>query len=127
MKRCPKCRQVKAPCHFYRSSKNAQGLAGYCKQCSRLAHRAWVRANPDKERNLQLKKLYGIGQADYLLLFKAQQGRCRVCQNRLAQLTVDHCHNTKKIRGLLCSTCNCGLGMLKHSVKNLIRAITYLS
>ena len=39
---------------------------------------------------------------------------------------MDHCHKTKKIRGLLCHTCNSGLGMFKDNIEYLKNAIKYL-
>ena len=39
---------------------------------------------------------------------------------------VDHCHETNQIRGLLCSSCNIGLGQFQDSIKLLSKAIDYL-
>jgi len=41
-------------------------------------------------------------------------------------LVVDHCHSTGKVRGLLCSNCNRGIGMLQERVDILQNAIDYL-
>jgi len=41
-------------------------------------------------------------------------------------LCVDHDHNTGKIRGLLCNTCNRALGLLKDNKQLLINALKYL-
>ena len=42
------------------------------------------------------------------------------------QLVVDHCHKTGKIRGLICDSCNVGLGRFKDNIDNLKNAIKYL-
>jgi hypothetical protein len=55
---------------------------------------------------------------------------CKICgisQDNLGHsLHVDHDHNTLKIRGLLCSQCNTGIGLLKENVEILKSAIFYL-
>lgn len=59
-----------------------------------------------------------------------QVGRCAICEKLLSQDTkhihVDHCHKTNKVRGLLCSNCNKGLGFFKDNTNSLARAILYL-
>jgi hypothetical protein len=42
------------------------------------------------------------------------------------ELVVDHDHNTGAVRGLLCHSCNTGLGHLGDSVETLARALDYL-
>jgi hypothetical protein len=58
-----------------------------------------------------------------------QGGRCGIC-NRLAAhdtaLHVDHDHKTKSVRGLLCSRCNQGIGLLREDPEILAGAISYL-
>lgn len=60
-----------------------------------------------------------------------QAGMCGICKNDLSkeinQVMVDHCHETNRIRGLLCRRCNIGLGMFKDNVGVLSEAIQYLN
>lgn len=42
-------------------------------------------------------------------------------------LFVDHCHDKKKVRGMLCNNCNTGLGYFKDDTTRLQRAIDYLN
>ena len=55
---------------------------------------------------------------------------CAICKTHSdllpRNLAVDHCHTTGKVRGLLCTNCNIGLGMLKDSSEILNLAIKYL-
>ena len=41
-------------------------------------------------------------------------------------MSVDHCHDTMKVRGLLCHRCNCGIGLLNEDITVLEKAINYL-
>ena len=54
-------------------------------------------------------------------------GHCHICCSPVERdCHIDHCHDTGKVRGLLCATCNKGLGLFKDSVPNLKAAINYL-
>lgn len=85
----------------------------------------------DMERERSYIKLYGITIADYERMFKQQNGKCGICgsdssfKGKINQnFSVDHCHVTGRVRGLLCVACNHLLGRYeKH--KNAI--ISYLS
>lgn len=79
----------------------------------------------DKRRNKTLSK-YGLSTLDYNKMFDEQGGKCKICNKEL-KLVVDHCHNTGKIRGLLCNGCNVGLGCFKDDKELLSLAVTYLS
>ena len=71
---------------------------------------------------------YGLTQDQYEQLLLEQTNQCAICNQEFATTPhVDHCHETGKVRGLLCRKCNSGLGMLKDNIDNLVRAITYLS
>jgi hypothetical protein len=56
-----------------------------------------------------------------------QDSKCAICQRPMKQPNVDHRHTDGLIRGLLCMTCNKGLGYLKDNVENLLRTISYLA
>lgn len=75
--------------------------------------------------------MLGITQTQYIELHKKQDGRCGICTHRLRSkrfkaFAVDHDHATGRIRGLLCGNCNTGLGLLKDSPDNLLRAIEWM-
>lgn len=59
-----------------------------------------------------------------------QKGLCKICHQppngRWKRLAVDHDHLTGKVRGLLCHSCNAGLGHFKDSVDALRSAISYI-
>jgi hypothetical protein len=82
-------------------------------------------------------RIYGITKKEYDLLFAKQKGVCLICGQTensftrtgkvITKLFVDHNHKTNKVRGLLCSGCNKGLGYFKDSPKLLGKAIKYLN
>ena len=99
--------------------------------------REWRKKNPRSPRESRLKYQYGITLADYERMLTDQGGVCWICgmanpqKNRWGEtpvaLHVDHCEATKKVRGLLCYRCNTGIGLLRHDVNIIKRAIDYLS
>lgn len=77
---------------------------------------------------------YQLTDEQFQKMLSDQQGRCLICQQlpegndpRMQKLHVDHCHVTGKVRGLLCSPCNKGLGHFKDNRTLLAAAIQYLS
>jgi len=84
-----------------------------------------------KERNRNRFYKYGITPDEYNELFNAHDGCCWICgahqSNFSVALYIDHDHETKKIRGLLCQSCNFLLGFSKDNVDILQKAIKYLT
>lgn len=78
-------------------------------------------------REERLKALYKLTLKDYEIMLVKQDNRCAIC-NRISEsvLHVDHDHESGKIRGLLCGSCNRGLGSLGDSIELLEKAISYL-
>lgn len=90
-------------------------------------------ARSKNQRTQFLRKKYGITQKDFETMLAAQLGCCKICgeqpnltNTKHNSLSVDHCHVTGKVRGLLCDRCNKGIGLLKDDVNRLISAIKYL-
>lgn len=70
-------------------------------------------------------------------MLKSQNNKCKICNTELEiaigrgkfknnTAVVDHCHKTNKIRGILCSKCNTGLGDFKDNAETIYKAFTYL-
>ena len=94
----------------------------------------WAKDNPEKHKNGQreskLKCKYGLSHEDWLAMWEGQDGKCKICEKpfiNLSKAFVDHDHKTGKIRGLLCSKCNGGIGFFDDNQKLIMRAINYLS
>ena len=103
----------------------------------RAAHmREYRKKHPDKFRSFDLKKSFGITLDEYNQILEKQNNVCAICGNpertrhnntdRVRNLAVDHCHTTGKIRGLLCTACNQGLGNFRDNPDFLAKAISYL-
>lgn len=96
----------------------------------------YYKANYEKVRNTDLKRIFGITFEEYKKKLIDQNGKCAICgesgngrslcNNNTTSLHVDHCHKTKKVRGLLCNRCNIALGMMRDDMQILSKAIEYL-
>jgi len=73
----------------------------------------------------ELIRKYGVDRRMYEAMYFDQDGTCLICEKREARV-VDHCHETGKVRGLLCVSCNFNLGWLE-SGNILNQATAYLS
>ena len=87
--------------------------------------------SPEKKkaygRRVNLWK-YGLSETDYDELLESQHGVCAICGTgpNGENLAVDHCHESGKVRGLLCQSCNTGLGRFRDNTDFLANAIEYL-
>jgi hypothetical protein len=111
----------------------------------KLARTKWRRENPDKvqeinerhaalrpdlvkarARRSSLKRKYKLTPEQVVELTEGQGGRCAICR-RKSELVVDHCHETGRVRGMLCRRCNLGIGHLDDSAQMVRAALLYLS
>lgn len=125
MKICTKCEIEKDEDEFHRHPATKDGLDPRCKECkSRL-----YLARSEDAFGESLRK-YGLTLHEYTELIEAQGGVCLICRRNPEEMNrrfaVDHCHETGRIRGILCTACNSGLGMFGEDPDRLRRAIAYL-
>ena len=133
-KTCKKCEETKHIVEFKIFSKGE--ISEYCKLCYEFdpneTREGWARYSnqPTEHREKQLKRNFNITLEDYNEMFARQEGKCAICkihQKYLkVTLAVDHNHSTGKVRGLLCSNCNTGLGHFKENPNLFDRAKEYL-
>ena len=131
---CSKCNEVKPLTDFHKRAVGKNGLNPQCKVCQ--AAYAKVRNSSEQERlatrRRALKGFYNIDLATYNNMLEAQGGVCAICgtadahSTRNVSFAVDHCHSTGIVRGLLCNSCNMGLGYFKDNPHSLAQAIAYL-
>ena len=86
--------------------------------------------NPDIRLNQRMRR-FGITAQDYKNMIEKQDYKCAICGSEIGdslgnRLYVDHNHKTGKVRGLLCSECNFGIGKFKDNISILKKAVKYL-
>jgi len=137
LKFCPRCNIDKPLDDFGNRIKVKGGKNYYCKECVnkhmretyRTKHKELIakRAKEDRKkrpeyyRDLWLRHQFKLPMGTYAAMYKAQNGLCACCgtpgkerRKGWRRLNLDHCHETGKIRDLLCANCNLGLGNLQH-------------
>lgn len=86
--------------------------------------------NPLKYKNRLIKSRYGISLLEYDRMYQIQSGRCAICSRHQSSLkkplNIDHRHNDKQIRGLLCHPCNIMIGLANEDTGTLLKAVAYL-
>jgi Recombination endonuclease VII len=111
---CRSCGEVKPHSEWHRNATASDGLSTSCKTC-RAA----------KGRVGHLKRQYGMTEAELDVMVAAQRGICCICLDAPAE-HVDHCHETGRVRGVLCFSCNAALGQFKDRPDVIRRAATYV-
>lgn len=133
-KKCTGCGIVKFVSEFHKSKSEVWGVRARCKLCIKAQcaeiYKENIRQKRFSNKRSHYRTSYGITLEDVDTLRKQQKGRCLICRRKEKDLNhilrVDHCHETGRVRGLLCHNCNCGLGHLRDDPKLLERAIIYL-
>ena len=116
-------------CEIKERAKNST----YCNTCQNKRGRASYKRNRSGNSELikrtNLKQKYKITYEQFIEMHEKQGGCCAICKAELPliKMVVDHNHATNKVRGLLCTTCNFGLGHFKDSQEILSSAIIYLN
>lgn len=151
---CGRCHTDKPRSEFAPSA--AVRGNGYCRPCHRDYYRERerdpvvraaqrkrardkIRIDPERSRRLTLRTRnkdlrirYGITLAEYDARLSAQGGVCACCQSAAPgypsgrSFAVDHDHETGVIRGLICSKCNKGIGLLGDNAAGVAKALAYL-
>jgi hypothetical protein len=139
---------------FNKDKRKKSGYTPQCRQCRHASEKIWRDKHPEelkakrKQRELKLPKeertkrrrhtnimsKFKMTVSDYEFLWDKQGGLCAICKRPerakrdgvVKYLAIDHDHKTGKIRGLLCSACNSGIGQLQDDPFILAEAIRYL-
>ncbi len=141
-KTCNKCDTDKPADSFYRDAGIADGLATICKACKdeysvtyraenrdeyNASMREWRANHKEEAKELDLHRTYGLPLETFKKMLSDQGGKCALCfkaPSGVRPLCVDHCHDTGKVRGLLCYGCN-RLMVLIDNPELLAKAIAY--
>lgn len=140
---CSKC-QTRKPHEDFSASINPQS---WCRACSAESNRRKRKSDPERTRawdssarvrnqsdptysrrrySYMIKTKYGLEREEFDAMVLAHEGRCALCLVATPDLIVDHCHQTGRVRGLLCSRCNTGLGLLGDNDTAIANALAYL-
>jgi hypothetical protein len=126
-KRCTKCGEEKPYSEFHSEKRSSDGVVSRCKPCTKEYGRQWRESKGNAYHRTQR---YGITPEEYEELLAEQLNRCACCGSsdpkRKAGFVIDHDHLTGLIRGLLCHSCNIGIGQLGDSISGLTNAVDYL-
>ena len=130
-KTCKKCKIEKPLTAFAARAASKDGLRYTCKQCDSEYHKQRYAHNVNGHRDKVMKR---TRERDIYKQFKLtveeydkymEEGKCAICE-ATDRLVLDHCHNSGKIRGVLCHNCNVGIGNLRDSPELVARALYYL-
>ncbi len=119
-KPCTECGEAKLLHEFAKSPEGRLGLRARCRQCCAV-----------KDRDYLLQRRFGITASDFDILLERQGGGCALCGTRQplgrwGRFAVDHCHETGRVRGLLCNRCNAALGVLGDTPTRIARVHEYV-
>jgi hypothetical protein len=135
---CKECSELKPLSNFSKRKDSADGHQAKCKPCEskRKAKYKWTR---EQFWEYDIKKQFGLDKEGYLNLLESQKNCCAICGihkddyagvygkgKKVKNFSVDHCHETNKIRGLLCFRCNLALGYAQDNPVILEKAASYI-
>jgi hypothetical protein len=104
----------------------------YLKNKEKIDQKAkdWYNNNKDRSKGNAIQRKYGITTEIFNQMRESQQYRCAICgtgeDSLKKKLVIDHCHNTGKVRKLLCTNCNVAIGMFKENPRIMFLAMEYL-
>ena len=124
------CGKEKIATDFYVRNKVNMVRHSSCKECDKERVRKRHQDNPERTRNNDLKRNYGITITEHRQMFEEQNGVCAICKGegdgKWKKLCVDHDHKTGKVRQLLCRRCNMILGQADDDISLFQEYIEYL-
>ncbi|MFE7956256.1 endonuclease VII domain-containing protein [Streptomyces sp. NPDC057413] len=113
-KRCPQCEEIKPHSEWESNKSSSDGWSSYCRTC-----------RAERNRISYFKRKYGLTPAELDAMITEQRGICCICLAAPAE-HVDHCHETGRVRGVLCFSCNAALGQFKDRPDVIRRAAAYV-
>ena len=136
-KYCSTCGETKDINLFSRKKASKDGHSTKCKSChNKYMKEVWyinnkerhIKSQREYKRNNNVKvksRIYGIEEGLLKEAITNAKGKCAIC-GKNSKLVIDHNHKNGKFRGLLCSSCNSGLGYFKDCIETMYSAINYI-
>lgn len=126
MKICIRCNENKTLDKFGNHPTAKDGKRNQCESC-RYQLRKKRHTHEDQVKSYRASR-YGITMDEFNLMLTKQNNSCAICKKQFIKNPhIDHCHETKIVRGLLCGNCNTGIGLLMEDTNILKEALIYLS
>jgi hypothetical protein len=137
-KACKKCGEIKQLVQFPKKKDAADGHLHNCRTCDgeRKSKYTWSR---EQWWEWEIKRHYGITKDEYNSILESQHCSCAICQihlddyagihgngKKVERFSVDHCHTTGKVRGLLCFRCNLAIGYAQDNPDIMEKAAQYI-
>jgi len=129
---CGKCKNAYGRNHYANNKEAAAKRKRRWYRRNRESILAAARSRPDRDYHAKKLRGYGMDVEAYEGMQKRQGRVCAICRQppngkRVERLSVDHDHETGKVRGLLCRRCNAALGLCHDSIEWLQEAMKYLT
>lgn len=118
-----------------REKTNARAREKYAADPSahKTRHARYILKDPDAHRLAQrrrwIKYNYGLSFEAFETMLLGQKNKCAICRKPFDEplsASVDHCHETGRVRGLLCRLCNLALGHIQDDVDTAERLLAYV-
>ena len=134
---CTHCGERQDFRYFHVQSKSPDNYSGNCSDCSNDKQnktRSQSKSKTAVQRRKYTLKKFGMTLQCYDKMLRDQNYSCAICGTKenivhkktARSFAVDHNHETGEVRGLLCNTCNRGLGLFKDNITVLESAAEYL-
>jgi hypothetical protein len=133
---CTKCDTVQPITEFpSRIRPGNKNTNNWCRSCTKVYNKEYHKKRKEQDKDWRadyyLKQKYGITREEYDGMLEERQGKCDICQStesfhQSGKMQVDHCHESNKVRGILCFRCNTALGAFQDNTELLKQAINYL-
>lgn len=127
------CCKTNLPLESFAKNKNKKdGLQERCTTCRKNHHQKVKHLIPKQTKEQKRKyliKSYGLSVLEFNKMLESQENKCAICKSEnwgRPSPNIDHCHNSLKVRGLLCNNCNRALGLFKDNIEVLENARKYL-
>jgi len=150
-KYCRGCGEDRPLSEWHKAKDRKDGLATQCKRCVKRRSDKWYQENTERKRATAkryyadnedrfrenaYRSKYGIGVDDYERMYDEQGGVCALCSKpetarekwngKVRRLAVDHCHETGRVRGLLCYRCNHIISCLGDNLNSALKLVRYM-
>lgn len=123
---CRVCNKEKKLHKFVALKSSEDGYTNICKKCHREKQLKYRTERPEKYKSIALNHKYNITLEQLNQMKEDQNYACKICGTDEVDLHIDHCHEEGHTRGLLCPSCNKGLGFFTDCPDKLHSAIKYL-